>query len=114
MAVASTPTALSVTGLAKSVLGGRTLFEGLELEARPGEIVAILGESGVGKSTLLNLFAGLDLPDAGEIVVEGTRLRDLDDDARTILRRTRIRSEVQAFHNMPHLTLAENLELPLG
>ena len=113
MAVASTPTALSVTGLAKSVPGGRTLFQGLELEARPGEIVAILGESGVGKSTLLNLFAGLDLPDAGEIVVEGTRLRDLDDDARTILRRDRIGFVFQAFHILPHLTLVQNVALPL-
>jgi putative ABC transport system ATP-binding protein len=108
-----THAALAVTGLSKSVPGGRRLFADLDVEVRAGEIVAIMGESGVGKSTLLNLIAGLDTPDAGEIEIEGETLRGLDDDARTILRRDRIGFVFQAFHILPHLTLGQNVALPL-
>lgn len=104
---------LSVAGLAKAVPGGRQLFHGLELDVAPGEIVAIMGESGVGKSTVLNLVAGLDTADAGRIVIAGHDLAGLDDDARTLLRRDRIGFVFQAFHILPHLTLAQNIALPL-
>ena len=77
---------LTLTALKKTVPGGRVLFEALALEAAPGEIVAIMGESGVGKSTLLNLIAGLDAPDSGEVAIQGTGLGVLNDDARTALR----------------------------
>jgi putative ABC transport system ATP-binding protein len=75
--------------------------------------VAIMGESGAGKSTLLNLIAGLDIPDAGEIAIDGVNLTALPDDARTRLRRDRIGFVFQAFHILPHLTLAQNVALPL-
>jgi putative ABC transport system ATP-binding protein len=104
---------LSVTALKKSVPGGRVLFTGLELALSPGEFVAIMGESGAGKSTLLNLIAGLDVPDEGTIAIRGTPLDGLDDDARTRLRREAIGFVFQAFHILPHLTLAQNIGLPL-
>ncbi|MBC7521311.1 MAG: ABC transporter ATP-binding protein, partial [Sandarakinorhabdus sp.] len=105
---------LAAHGLAKTVPGGRQLFAGLALEVHPGEIVAIMGESGVGKSTLLNLFAGLDTADAGRISIAGTDLSGLDDGARTALRRDRIGFVFQAFHILPHLSLAQNIALPLA
>ena len=72
-----------------------------------------MGESGVGKSTLLNLIAGLDAPDGGAVVVDGQAMAALDDDAATRLRRTRMGFIFQAFHVLPHLTLAQNVALPL-
>ena len=107
------PPALAVRSLRKSVPGGRVLFDGLDLTVGAGEIVAIMGESGVGKSTLLNLIAGLDAPDAGEIEIEGAALSAMTDDQRTLLRRERIGFVFQAFHILPHLTLAQNVALPL-
>jgi putative ABC transport system ATP-binding protein len=104
---------LSIAGLAKTVPGGRQLFHGLDLAVAPGEIVAILGESGVGKSTFLNLVAGLDVADAGSIAIAGTDLAGLNDDERTRLRRRAVGFVFQAFHILPHLTLAQNIALPL-
>lgn len=104
---------LDIRGLAKAVPGGRRLFSGLELSVAPGEIIAIMGESGIGKSTLLNLIAGLDAADAGSIRIAGADLAGLSDDARTVLRRDRIGFVFQAFHILPHLTLAHNIALPL-
>jgi len=104
---------LSVSQLKKSVPGGRVLFAGLELALAPGEFVAIMGESGAGKSTLLNLIAGLDSADEGSIAIRGVALEGLDDDARTRLRREAIGFVFQAFHILPHLTLAQNVALPL-
>ena len=108
-----TPPVLSLQDLKKSVPGGRVLFRHLDLAVRPGEIVAIMGESGVGKSTLLNLIAGLDVADEGQVTIEGVTLGALTDDARTTLRRDRIGFVFQAFHILPHLTLAQNVALPL-
>ena len=79
----------------------------------PGEFVAIVGESGSGKSTLLNLIAGLETPDSGTVRIGGTDLMALDDDARTELRRARVGFVFQSFHILPHLTVAQNVELPL-
>ena len=109
----SSPPALAVTGLTKALPGGRVLFTGLDLAVAPGEIIAIMGESGIGKSTLLNLVAGLDRPDAGTISIAGDALAGLDDDAATRLRRDRLGFVFQAFHILPHLTLAQNIALPL-
>ena len=93
--------------------GARAVLEGLELRVAPGEYVAIVGESGSGKSTLLNLIAGLDLPDAGDVAIDGQSLPALGEDARTRLRRARIGFVFQAFHILPHMTVAQNVELPL-
>ncbi|WP_439532781.1 ABC transporter ATP-binding protein [Polymorphobacter sp.] len=110
---AASPVVLAAQGLAKAVPGGRLLFDGLDLAVAAGEIVAVMGESGVGKSTLLNLLAGLDTPDCGRVDIAGRTLSDLSDDARTDLRRDRIGFVFQAFHILPHLTLAQNVALPL-
>jgi putative ABC transport system ATP-binding protein len=89
------------------------VLSGLSYRFEPGEFVAIMGESGVGKSTLLNIIAGLDAPDAGQVLVDGTPMSALDDDAATRLRRTRMGFIFQAFHVLPHLTLMQNVALPL-
>ncbi|VXA95266.1 ABC transporter ATP-binding protein [Massilia sp. 9I] len=93
--------------------GGRTVLSQLSHSFRAGEFVAIMGESGVGKSTLLNIIAGLDAPDTGQVIVDGTPMSALDDDAATRLRRTRMGFIFQAFHVLPHLTLRQNVALPL-
>ncbi|NML27572.1 ABC transporter ATP-binding protein [Zoogloea dura] len=92
---------------------GRPVLDGLSLHLSPGEYVAIVGESGVGKSTLLNLIAGLDRPDGGRLCLEGTDYSTLDEDALTVLRRDRLGFVFQAFHVLPHLTVAQNVALPL-
>jgi putative ABC transport system ATP-binding protein len=93
--------------------GGRTVLSQLSHRFEPGAFVAIMGESGVGKSTLLNLIAGLDAPTSGQVLVDGTPMSALDDDAATRLRRTRMGFIFQAFHVLPHLTLQQNVALPL-
>lgn len=107
---------LSIQGLHKSYGGARPrqILRDVSLEVRRGEYLAIVGESGAGKSTLLNLIAGLDLPDTGRIVLDGTEITAADDDARTLLRRSRIGFVFQAFHLLPHLTVAQNVALPLA
>ena len=111
----STPVPLlSASGLRKTVPGGRVLFSGLYLAVAPGEFLAIMGESGAGKSTLLNLLAGLDSADEGTITIQGQALDRLGDDERTRLRRRAIGFVFQAFHLLPHLTLAQNVALPLA
>jgi putative ABC transport system ATP-binding protein len=89
------------------------IFEGVDLELRRGEYLAIMGESGVGKSTLLNLLAGLDAPDGGRVVLEGVDLSTLDDDATTLLRRRAVGFVFQAFHVLPYLSVEQNVALPL-
>jgi putative ABC transport system ATP-binding protein len=89
------------------------LFHDLDLAIGPGEFVAIMGESGVGKSTLLNVIAGLDQADVGSVAIDGVALEPLSDDERTRVRRDRIGFVFQAFHILPHLTLAQNVALPL-
>jgi putative ABC transport system ATP-binding protein len=107
---------LTIRGLAKSFGGTRPreVLRDVSLEVRRGEYVAIVGESGVGKSTLLNLIAGLDPPDAGSILLDGRDIPSLDDAARTLLRRAAIGFVFQAFHLLPHLTVAQNVALPLA
>jgi putative ABC transport system ATP-binding protein len=107
---------LVVQGLGKSVAGSppRTLFTGVDLRLDAGDYVAIMGESGIGKSTLLNLVAGLDATDSGSIAIGGSALATLDDDALTVLRRKRVGFVFQAFHVLPYLNVAQNIALPLS
>jgi putative ABC transport system ATP-binding protein len=92
---------------------GRPVLNGLSHVFPPGEFVAIMGESGVGKSTLLNLIAGLDAPDSGAVIVDGVPMAARDDDAATGLRRSHMGFVFQAFHVLPHLSLLQNVALPL-
>jgi putative ABC transport system ATP-binding protein len=89
------------------------VFEGLNLELAQGEYLAVMGESGVGKSTLLNLLAGLDQPDSGCVILDGQDLATLDDDATTLLRRRSVGFVFQAFYVLPYLTVEQNIALPL-
>jgi putative ABC transport system ATP-binding protein len=103
---------LSVNGLSKRYRD-RTVLDQLQLAVGSGEYIAIVGESGSGKSTLLNLIAGLDRPDAGSVVIDGVDIAALDDTGRTLARRTRLGFVFQAFHVLPHLTVEQNVALPL-
>ncbi len=89
------------------------VLDGLELDVAAAEYVAIVGESGSGKSTLLNLIAGLDRPDAGSMTVDGADLATMNDDQRTLTRRSKLGFVFQSFHILPHLTVEQNIELPL-
>ncbi|AFL73688.1 ABC transporter ATP-binding protein [Thiocystis violascens] len=91
----------------------RPLFEQVSLTLAAGESVAIMGESGVGKSTLLNCIAGLESVDGGRIRLCETDLTTLDEDSFARLRRRDFGFVFQAFHLLPHLTLAQNVALPL-
>jgi putative ABC transport system ATP-binding protein len=109
-------TMLSIRRVNKTYGGPRSrlMLQDINFELAPGEYVAVMGESGVGKSTLLNLIAGLDLPDSGSIAFEGTELTALDDTARTLVRRDRMGFVFQAFHLLPHLTVMRNIMVPLA
>jgi len=93
--------------------GGRTVLNAVSLEVEPGEQVAVLGESGIGKSTLLNVIAGLEPVDGGSIAYDGLEIAALSDDAATRLRREHFGFVFQAFHLLPHLTAEQNVGLPL-
>ena len=103
---------LRLAGVSKR-FAGRTVLNDVSLEVAAGEYVAILGESGIGKSTLLNVVAGLEPVDSGSIVFDGVELTSLDDDALARLRRDHFGFVFQAFHILPHLSVARNVSLPL-
>ncbi len=103
---------LSIESLSKRY-GDSVVFRDVSLQLQAGEFVALLGESGVGKSTLLNCIAGLDRADSGRLLVDGIDLASADDDTRARLRRQRLGFVFQAFHVLPHLSVAENIALPL-
>ncbi|HTP62909.1 MAG TPA: ABC transporter ATP-binding protein [Burkholderiales bacterium] len=93
--------------------GARTVLSAVSLRIEAGEYIAIVGESGVGKSTLLNIVAGLEPADAGKVFFRDVDLETLDDDGRTLLRRDNFGFVFQAFHVLPHLTVEQNVGLPL-
>ena len=103
---------LRIEGLAKRY-GDATVFADVSLEVAAGEFVAIVGESGVGKSTLLNCMAGLDRWDAGRVMHDDTDIGALDAEACAIWRRSHVGFVFQAFHVLPHLDVAQNVALPL-
>lgn len=105
--------ALECRGIRKSYSNNRIVINRLDFVLAPGEYIAIMGDSGVGKSTLLNLIAGLDAADSGDMLIDGINMSSLDDDAATRLRRVKLGFIFQAFHILPHLTLNQNVALPL-
>lgn len=106
---------LVASGLAKTLPGSppRVLLAGVDLSVAPGELLAIVGESGCGKSTLLNLLSGLDTPDAGTISLDGRVLSGRTDEQWAAERRRSFGFIFQAFHILPHLTVAQNVALSL-
>jgi putative ABC transport system ATP-binding protein len=107
---------IAASHLTKSFAGARPrrVLDDVTFAVSGGEFVALVGESGVGKSTLLNLVAGLERPDGGTLVVDGVDLSTQDDDALTALRRERIGFVFQSFHVLPYLSVAQNVALPLA
>ena len=103
---------LAIRGLCKQY-GKVPVFRDVTLDVAPGEFVAIVGESGVGKSTLLNCMAGLDDWDAGQVLLDGVDVGSLNEAQRALLRRRRVGFVFQAFHVLPHLDVAQNVGLPL-
>ena len=88
-------------------------LQGVDLEVRRGELLALTGPSGSGKSTILNLCGLIDTPDEGDIALSGTPVQGLDEVARTLLRRDALGFVFQSFNLVPVMTVAENVDYPL-
>jgi putative ABC transport system ATP-binding protein len=109
------PSVLTISNLHKSFGGPRqkVLVDDLSFDLPRGDFVAVMGESGTGKSTLLNMIAGLERPDSGRILVDDTEVTALDERALALFRRRHVGFVFQAFHVLPYLTVAQNVALPL-
>ena len=110
------PPLVTVTGLSKIYeVGGASLqvLRELDLEVQPGEMVAVVGASGVGKSTMLHLIGGLDRPEAGSIDIGEARITDLSDAARVEFRNRRVGFVFQFHHLLPEFSARENVEMPM-
>jgi len=107
---------VELRGLRKSYREGmreRVVLDGLDAAFARGQVTVLIGRSGTGKSTLLNLMSGIDRPDAGQVLVDGAPLERLTERDRTVFRRHRIGLVFQFFNLVPTLTVIENLLLPL-
>jgi len=93
--------------------GERIVLNGVSLELAAGDYVAVIGDSGIGKSTLLNVIAGLEPVDAGKVFFQNTEITGMDDDELTVLRRDNFGFVFQAFHVLPQLSVQQNVALPL-
>ncbi len=103
---------IEITGLSKTYDdGSRTIFKDLNVKFETGKISVILGKSGVGKSSLLNLISGIDTPDTGHITLGGSRVSDMDDAMRTRFRRRHIGFVFQSFNLIPVLSVMENITM---
>lgn len=103
---------LEASALSKAY-AGQAVFADLSLQLAAGEMVALLGESGSGKSTLMNCLAGLDRPDSGSVWLDGVELSAMSEPEQARLRRAKLGFVFQAFHLLPHLSVADNIALPL-
>ncbi len=106
---ASAP-ALELRGVSKS-FGERQVLSDVDAVVQPGEVVVVLGRSGSGKSTIVNLAAGMETADAGTILVAGQALAGLRERERTLVRRRHIGLVFQSFNLLPELTVRENVHL---
>lgn len=107
---------IQVSGLHKGYAtstGRIDVLRDLDLEVAAGELVAVVGASGVGKSTLLHVLGGLDRADAGEIVIDGTDVGSMLDPARVAFRNRRVGFVFQFHHLLPEFNALENAEIPL-
>jgi len=107
---------LSLRDVSKTFDGPRPrrVLQSVDLDVAAGHYIAVMGESGVGKSTLLNVIAGLETPDTGTVYLNGANLAEFSDDDLTRLRREHMGFVFQAFHVLPYLSVAQNVELPLS
>ena len=114
--ISTIETVLSLRGVGRSLpSGGRMLkiLDGIDLDVRRGEFLAVLGPSGSGKSTLLALMAGLDRPSTGTVRVDGEHIDRLSEDRLALLRRHKIGFVFQSFQLLGNLTARENVLLPM-
>jgi len=111
----STPniSGISVRDVTKTYQGGVEALRGVSIEIDSGRVTALLGRSGCGKTTLLNLCGAMDFPTTGEVLIAGQSTAALDDKKLTALRRSAIGFVFQSFQLLPSLTALENVELPL-
>ncbi len=112
----SGPPAVSCQGVRKVYAGAQPVvaLEDMDLEIAPGEFLGVVGPSGGGKSTLLHLLGGIDRPTSGSVSVGGRDLGALSDEALTLYRRREAGLVFQFFNLLPHITVRENVELPLA
>ena len=114
--MSETPIKIQLRGINRRFREGereQVVLDGVDLDIRRGETVALRGRSGSGKSTLLNLIGGIDAPDAGSVTVAGTELTGLSERERTLFRRKHIGFVYQSFNLVPTLNVADNVRLVL-